>query len=196
MTSFPTRQKWFDKALQTYDDFLRALRRFGMAVSPDLRIIQDDCLFCYYDPSRNVIAFSIPDPQTPKGRLAWHFYLNIVAAPTFEDLFEFSRITLPRIVAHEVTHHLRDWYGTATKSDWVEEHVANTVASAYTQGMFENHRSFLKPYLERAVAKLKSLNDQCRNIQASYQDIAQVLVDQPHGMGEMGWGAAIVGRLF
>ncbi|MBI4245082.1 MAG: cyclic nucleotide-binding domain-containing protein [Planctomycetes bacterium] len=159
-----------------FDEFLSVLSKYDVGISPDLKIIYEDCFFCYYDVHRKLISFSIPDLDTIQGKLQWYYLSDIHGAASVDELAKFGRLAISRIVSHEIAHHLRDFYKTATNNDWMEEHVANAVASAYTHDMYADHSPFLKDFLQRAVAKLKELGERKIDVGSSYHDLGELLL--------------------
>ena len=99
------------------------LRRQGTLLRAE--VARADLSYCWYQ--QGVVHLSLPDPREAGGRLRYTL-LGALLGLEADELAELTTALLPRIVAHEIGHALRDEQGMASADPVVEEQGADAIA--------------------------------------------------------------------
>ncbi len=86
-----------------------------------------------YSLSERAVYFACPDPDDPVGRAQLAFLLPQLGFASLDELLDLLEILTPRLIAHELGHHLRHRYGLFGPDLWLEEQIANQFAVALTK---------------------------------------------------------------
>jgi hypothetical protein len=113
-----------------FDQFLAEFATYGIKADPGIEMRPGAGMLCYYSLEERHIYLSVPDLNTPVGRLQALFFRSLLGCETNEALIYFFRLFLPHIISHELAHHFRQRYGVFGDSLWHEEQVANKLAVA------------------------------------------------------------------
>ncbi len=89
------------------------------------RLEPDGGLMCTY--ADGIIRLALPDPTQPGGQLRVALLAGLLGLEPEQVVWLF-RTQLPRLVAHEIGHALRDEYGAAGSDLWTEERAAERLA--------------------------------------------------------------------
>lgn len=150
-------QSLYDYAHRLLDELRVDLLQYGIEIDEKLELRHGSSVWVYYDLTDGHIYFSLPDPDDLIGRFQLALFRPMMACETAEELNEFIGLLLPRLIAHEIGHHLRHRYKKFGDDPWLEEQVANIFASAVTRVTYSpEQRSRLIFMLERALATLKT----------------------------------------
>jgi HEAT repeat protein len=155
--------------------------RYSVKAHPDLCFIRAETPTPYYQPATQTIGFGFPDPAVPSGRLYFYFVQQLVGATTFAETQRAMEVPLPWTIAHEMTHHLRHFYGAPITNDFVEEQVVNCVAIAL---LGEHHRfrqglPELKRWADQIYGRIRSLTPEIAPYLTGFRlETSDVLVSQ------------------
>lgn len=123
----------FELGRRTLDDVREACLACAVDLDPAIDVRRTESLCSYYDLNDRHIHLGIPDTTTPEGRLAATVLAALLGCESRDELAELLWLFIPRIVAHEVGHHLRHRYGRFDAANpWFEEQIANRFAGAIT----------------------------------------------------------------
>jgi hypothetical protein len=148
----------FELGQRCFTEFSRELEAYGVVVDPRMELRQGKGMLCYYDLSDGHIYLSIPEAGTPMGDLQQMLLGSFLFCDDEEELVRFFRLFVPRLIAHEIGHHLRHRYGTFGKDMWHEEQVANRLAVAITRNRLSpTEKEFARGFLRRAIEGLTPL---------------------------------------
>jgi len=136
----------FELAEQWFVTFATELAAYGLQIGPELRLERGEGMMCHYDLATGVITLSLPDLGAPVGRLQAIMVGSFLGLDSEIEVETFFRSFVPRLVAHELGHYLRHQHRMFGTDLWLEEQVANRLASALTR-----HRM---PYAERERARM------------------------------------------
>lgn len=176
-----TPDDWYELGQSIYQDVMAALRRYGVRVHPDLRLIKTDAPTPYYEPDTMTIGFGFPDPITPKGRLYTYLVQHLVGAADVAETQQAMEVPLPWSIAHEIVHHLRHYYGAPIANDFIEEQVVNCVAIALLDDLpqYRDGLPTLKRWADRVFERARSLSPATSSYLAGFRlDVVEVLVAQ------------------
>lgn len=123
----------FDFAKASFERITGELATYGLEASPQLELRQRPGLLCSYDLTDGQIYLSFPEPSDPLGKLQLVVLRSLLQAESDAELDLLIRLLIPRLVAHELGHHLRDYRGLFSADRWHEEQVANLLACAATE---------------------------------------------------------------
>ena len=179
MTPPATPDELFRLAEEVFRDAVKTFAQYGVRAHPDLRFIPGDAATPYYEPSTMTIGMSVPDPESPKGRMFWLVAGRMWGLNSVAEAIDAYRAQLPLVVSHELVHHLRQHYGAPTENDFVEEQVANAVGLAFV-AQHERYKTTLpklRDYSEAAVRKLVQMfPDAAPNISGFRTGLADMLL--------------------
>ncbi len=135
------------------DAFIQEFAAYGIHTGSDIELCRGTGMLCYYDLEDGHIYLSLPDLDTPAGKLHMLFLRSLLSCQSNQEVAELFRLLLPQVVAHELAHCFRHRRGLFTDDLWHEEQIANQLAAAVTE-----HR--LAPAeRQRAVSLLKRARD-------------------------------------
>jgi hypothetical protein len=118
---------------QAFSAFVAELAEHGIPVDPALALRRGDGVMSHYSLPDRKIYLSVPDPSTPVGKLQAMVLTSVLCCRDEAELFDLFELFVPRLVAHELAHHLRHLHGRFGDSPWEEEQVANRFAAALTR---------------------------------------------------------------
>jgi hypothetical protein len=154
-----TPDAWYTLGQAIFQEARGIFERYGVRTHPDLRFVLADAPTPYYQPATQTIGFGFPDPTVPIGRLYFHFIQQLVGATSFAETQYAMEIPLPWTIAHEMTHHLRHYYGAPITNDFVEEQVVNCVAIALLgeHRLYRHRLPELKRWADQIYGRIRSL---------------------------------------
>jgi hypothetical protein len=132
------------------------LLAYGLPIDPDLEIVRASGLLCYYSLTDGMVHLSIPE-WTPGSISVFQMLIgSLFSASDDRALLRFLKLLVPRLIAHEVGHHLRH---RADKFDvdnlWLEEQIANQLALALTKQRWSlEEREFAIHFLQTTLSSL------------------------------------------
>jgi hypothetical protein len=143
----------FQLSQDHFTAFVQELATYGIHTDPAMELRRGTGMLCYYDLSDGHIYVSIPDPQSPEGKLHMLVLRSALYCRNSDELLDLFRLLLPYAIAHELGHHCRHHYGLFSDDLWHEEQVANQLASAVIK------RRLAPGDRERATALIKQAMD-------------------------------------
>ena len=120
----------FEEARALFQELVTELAAHGIEVGQGLELRRVAAMLSYYNVDDGHIYLGLPDPGQPVGRLMWLMGRSLLYCANDEELTGFLRLLVPRLLAHELGHHLRHRYGLFSTDRWLEEQVANQLATA------------------------------------------------------------------
>src|SRR5258708_1030191 len=102
---------------------------YGVQVRPGLEVRRAERPSFYYDPDSGHIYIFVPNLSTFAGVLYTIFLSSLFGCENNQELVEIFRLWIPFLIAHEVAHSVRDYYGLLSTDLWVEEQIANQFAA-------------------------------------------------------------------
>ncbi len=155
-----------------FDGFVSELARHGVAVDPALALRRGDGVMTHYSLPDKKIYLSVPDTSTPVGKLQAMVLASVLACASEAELFQLFELFVPRLIAHEIAHHLRHFHGRFGASAWEEEQVANRFAAALTRRRISpRDRARAQRLLARTMAALADKIDVREAAAMSYHDV-------------------------
>lgn len=162
---FALGKRWFEA-------FVSELARHGVAVDRDLALRRGDGVMTHYSLPDRKIYLSAPDTSTPVGKLQAMVLASVLACANEAELFQLFELFVPRLIAHEIAHHLRHFHGRFGQSPWEEEQIANRFATALTKRrMSPRDRARAQRLLARTMAALADKIDVRDAAAMSYHDV-------------------------
>lgn len=138
-----------------FELFTKELAAYGVPADATMEIRRGKGMLCYYDTTDGHIYLSVPDLTTPMGRLNLMVLRAYLGAKTEDEVLRFFGLFIPRLISHELGHHLRHKHGRFGANYWEEEQLANKLAVALTRHrLTPEERSFARDFLKRALAGL------------------------------------------
>jgi hypothetical protein len=150
----------FEVGRMYFKAFAAEFAAYGIPPDPRMELRPGTGMLCYYDLNDGHIYLSVPDMSSPMGRLQATIMGSLLSCDTEEEFLRLLRIFIPRIVAHEMAHHLRHRHGVFGTNMWHEEQVANQLAVAVTKHrMSPEEKRFARDILRRALDGLSGQVD-------------------------------------
>lgn len=166
----------FAFARDQFDRLIGEFRAYGMRADPALTLAPGEGMLSYYDLERQRICLSLPDPDTPIGKLQLVLLQSTLDLPDRQDVLRLVRLLIPYVVAHELGHHFRHRYKRFTADLWHEEQVANHLAIAATKTrMRPQDKAFCLQKLPVALAALGRQLDSREVPYTSYDNMLAAL---------------------
>ncbi len=145
----------FEFGKKCFDAFTAELTSYGIPPDPRMEIRRGAGMLCYYDLNDGHIYVSFPDQSTALGRLQLTILTSLMGCRNQEEFTRLAEVLVPRVIAHELGHHLRHRYGVFGTNLWQEEQIANQLAVALTKHrMSQEEKKFAKDLLRRAMDNL------------------------------------------
>ncbi len=127
----------------------------GLEARPGIAVLQGENLLCYYDFSDQNVYVSFSESADAESRLRRLLLRSFLCCANDAELVQFLHIFIPYVVAHELTHHLRQRYDLFSADAWHEECVANECASALVKPLYSAaDRAFVMPILKQSMTTL------------------------------------------
>lgn len=143
------------RAERCFDGYREVLAREGLLVRARLR--PDSGLLCSY--RDGVIRLALPDPALPGGRLRATLLAGVLGLEV-EVVVRLFYALLPRLVAHEIGHALRDEHGVTGDDPWVEEQAADRLACLLSRPYLAmSDRALASDLLAEVVDRLGGLDE-------------------------------------
>jgi hypothetical protein len=166
----------FQLSQNSFKAFVQEFAAYGIHTDPTMEVRRGTGLLCYYDRNDGHIYVSIPDLQSPEGKLHLLLLRSALCCRSNDELLDLFRLLLPYAIAHELAHHYRHRYGLFSDDLWHEEQVANQLATAVVKhrlapGDRQRAASLIKRARDGLAAKL-GLQDVAAD---SYHSIWQAL---------------------
>src|SRR5580692_1212448 len=110
MTGQPPFPDLFEEARTRFTEIVAELADYGVEVSQTLELRRVAATLSYYDFDDGHIYLGLPNPAQPVGKLLWLMGRTLWACENDGELTRFLRLFVPRLLAHELGHHLRHRY--------------------------------------------------------------------------------------
>lgn len=151
----PVTTDLFALGKRCFDAIVGELARHGVKVDPALALRRGDGVMTHYSLPDKKIYLSVPDPSTPVGKLQAMVLASVLACAGEAELMSLFELFVPRLIAHEIAHHLRHFHHRFGESPWEEEQIANRFAAALTRRrMSPAERARAQRLLARTMAAL------------------------------------------
>ena len=149
----------FQLSQRCFEACVQELAAYGIHTDSALELRRGTGLLCYYDRNDGHIYVSIPDPQSPEGKLHLLLLRSTLSCRSNDELLDLFRLLLPYAIAHELAHYYRHRYGLFSDDLWHEEQVANQLATAVVKhrlapGDRERAAALIKRAMEGLADKL------------------------------------------
>ena len=175
MTDVP-RIDLFALGKRCFEDIVKELARYGVAVDQKMEVRRGTGILCYYNLEDGHIYLSVPNTDSSIGRLQMMVLASLLALSGEEELFRLFELFVPHLVAHEVAHHLRHKYGLFGDNKWEEEQIANQLAVAMTKHKLSPAaRATARDLLTRTLTALSAKLDLKDAATMSYHSILMAL---------------------
>ena len=167
----------FEIGKAAFQDFKAELITYGLDLNPELELRRANGLLCYYSIPDQQIYLSIPEWDDTSIAIFQMVMGSLFDAADEADLLRFLELFIPRIIAHEIGHHLRHRAGLFDKKNlWLEEQIANELAVALIKRRWTpEQRAFCTGFIRRAIASLASKVSQKTIANDSYSDVLEAL---------------------
>lgn len=170
----------YELGVEFFYELREELLAYGLPVDPELEIERASGLLCYYSLKDSRIYLSIPEWSAGSISVFQMVIGSLFAAEDGGDLLRFLKLCIPRLIAHEIGHHLRHRAGLFdTKNLWLEEQIANELALAMTKHRWSlQEREFAIRFLQKTLEALAASVGEDTLAQDSYADVLQGLYAQ------------------
>jgi CRP/FNR family cyclic AMP-dependent transcriptional regulator len=153
----------FELGQKHFNNFKQEFASYGIEADPTMELRQGSGLLCYYSLDDGHIYLSVPDLNSPVGKLQALFLRSLLGCDTNRELMRFFELFIPHVIAHEMAHHFRHRYGKLGDSMWEEEQIANKLSVAVVKHRLspeekEYTRKFLRRAIETLSAKMEAKN--------------------------------------
>jgi len=156
--------------------FSAELAAYGVPVDPAMELRHGKGMLCYYDLKDGHIYLSVPDLRSPMGQLQATLLASMLGCEDLDELHRFFGIFIPRLIAHELAHHLRHRHGVFGGDMWHEEQIANRLAGALAgRRLAPSERAFAGALLRRALEGLSTKVETRDAATISYHDVLRAL---------------------
>ena len=188
----------FELGRTSFESYKHELLAYGLDVDPDLQIRRANGLLCYYSVDDGHMYLSVPEWDQTSIAIFKMIMGSLFDADDEESLLRFLELFIPRIVAHEIGHHLRHRAGLFdNKNLWQEEQIANGLAVALTKHRWSPaERAFTVKFVAGAISSLVDKVGQKTFANDSYSDVLEALYTE----GKLGTRTVMtiraVGELF
>lgn|GEM_PF-775788 len=133
------------------------LAAHGLELPADLKLVPSRGILCSYNRSNHELCLSVPDWNDPAAALYVMFMGGMFSAESEEALVRFLTLFVPRVVAHELGHALRDHAGLFGEDLWREEQIANELAVALqNHHLSPDDRAFFRSFIQRALVGIRA----------------------------------------
>jgi hypothetical protein len=166
----------FELGRRYFTEVCDELSTYGVDVDPKMEIRAGKGMLCFYDLSDGHIYLSVPDSSTPMGQLQLMLLGSLLSCDDEDELMRFFRLFIPRLIVHEIGHHLRHSHGAFSDDMWLEEQIANRLAVAISRSRIApDEKEFARGFLRRALDGLAPLmgNDDAATV--SYHNVLAAL---------------------
>lgn len=167
----------FAEAQYYFQQTLEELRAYGIEPDPNIELRRSTGMQSYYNLQDGHIYVAVPDIRTSVGRIYKVFVKSVLSIDDDEDLLVFLRLIVPRVIAHELGHHLRHCYAKFSRDNlWHEEQVANQLAMAVMKRRLRpEEKQQAHDVLSRAISVLSTKMESKDIAIDSYDNIVQAL---------------------
>ncbi len=167
----------FGLGAAAFEEFKAELLEHGLDIDPELELRRARGLLCYYSVKEHQIYLSIPE-WDPTSIAVFQMVIGSLFDATDEAaLLRFLKLFIPRVIAHEIGHHLRHRHGLFDKTNlWLEEQIANELAVALTKRRWSPaDREFCAAFIRRAIDSLANKFERKTIANDSYSDVLEAL---------------------
>ncbi len=167
----------FGLGAAAFEEFKAELLEHGIDIDPDLELRRASGLLCYYSVTDHQIYLSVPEWEPTSIAIFQMVIGSLFDATDEAALLRFLKLFIPRIIAHEIGHHLRHRRGLFDQENlWLEEQIANELAVALTKRRWSPaDREFCAAFIRRAIDSLASKFEQKTIANDSYNDVLEAL---------------------
>jgi hypothetical protein len=153
----------FELGQTHFHKFKQEFAAYGIETDPALELRRGSGMLCYYNLEDGHIYLSVPELNSPVGKLQALFLRSLLGCTTNEELFRFFELFIPHVIAHELAHHYRHRYGRFGQSMYEEEQIANKLAVAVVKHRLSpaakaQAREFLRRAIDALSAKMAAQN--------------------------------------
>lgn len=188
----------FALGLEAFAQYKAELQTYGLDIDPGLELRRANGLLCYYSVDDGHIYLSIPEWDDTSITIFQMIMGSLFDAADEAALLRFLVLFVPRVIAHEIGHHLRHRAGLFDKHNlWQEEQIANELAVALTKHRWSpEERAFCVRFVAGAIDSLASKVGEKTIANDSYSDVLDALYTE----GKLGTKTVMtiraVGELF
>lgn len=166
----------FELGQRYFKEFIDELAEYGVLVDPAMELRRGKGMLCYYDLSDGHIYLSVPDLSNSMGELQLMLLGSFLGCNDDDELMRFFRLFVPRLIGHEIGHHLRHRYGCFGDDMWNEEQIGNRLAVALTRcRITPAEKEFARAFLRRAIKGLAPLVGGDDAATVTYHDVLAAL---------------------
>lgn len=146
----------FELGQKYFNAFKEEFAGYGLEASPRLGLKKGEGLLCYYNLDDEQIYLSVPDLNSPLGKLQAVFLQSLLGCESKEELLRFFELFIPHVIAHEMAHHYRHRRGLFDKTNlWREEQIANKLSVAVVKHRLSPpEKTAAKKFLQQAINAL------------------------------------------
>jgi hypothetical protein len=146
------------------DEYLTEFARYGIQAHPALKVQYTNLLYPHYIPDSPILYINVLDPHDPLCQLKAQATMILLSFESIDEFVDFWQLQIPYLIAHELGHHLRDYYQQRGEKHWLEEQIANQFASAaikarLSQSEKERYCHYLRRGFEGLAPKIEADND-------------------------------------
>jgi CRP-like cAMP-binding protein len=156
--------------------FIEEFASYGLEADSGIELRPGKGLLCYYSFEDRDIYLSVPDLNSPLGKLKALFFRSLLGFKNNTELLSFFQLFIPQIIAHELAHHYRHRYNQIGDSKWHEEQVANKLAVAVRKHRLSpQQKAYARKFLRQAIGSLSKQIEEKNVTIDSYYDILHAL---------------------
>lgn len=166
-----TQASWQQLASKLLKHYSALLTQFGIRLGKDLHLdVDKTTIYSYCDLKTGRISLNLPGNEEFGDLLIVLTVGNLLGTQGMAETFRFLQGMLPYLLAHELTHYLRNKCGTYTTNHWVEENTANRVgiAMAWTVSEFREDLPFLRQIAKNARKCLPLVENEAATFNQAY----------------------------
>jgi hypothetical protein len=166
----------FELGRKCFEAFSAEFEAYGVPVDPAMELRPGKGMLCHYDLKDGHIYLSVPDLSSPMGRLQMAVMSSLLSCDTEDEARLLFRLFIPRVIAHEIAHHLRHKHGVFGQNLWQEEQIANQLAVAVTKHrMHPDEKKVAREMLRRALDGLQGKMNTREAATVSYYNILHAM---------------------
>lgn len=166
-----TKASWQQLASKLLEHYRNLLEHHGIRLGDDLHLeVDKNTIYSYCDLQTGRISLNLPGTEDFGDLLLILAVNNLLGTRGIDETLRFLRGMLPYLLAHELTHYLRNQSGIFTTNHWAEEHVANQVgiAMAWSVAEFREELPFLRHIASKANKLLPTPDIEVASFNQSY----------------------------
>ena len=167
----------YDDSTEYFRYILSELRNYGIEPDPNLELRRSPSMQSYYNLTDGHIYLAVPDLKTSPGRMFKLFMKSLLSIEDDATYREFMRMLMPRLLAHELGHHLRHRYKQFRRENmWQEDQVANQLAmSVIKRRLTPEQKERIRTQLSSTIEILSQKMESKSIAIDSYRNLVQAL---------------------